>query len=555
MLRYLLLAVFIFSAQCSQPVAHGIKAEYDLIILGMGTFGSTVFGRLNQAGAYPILGVDLGGDSEFITTSHIRTQWGSYNYFANPDANRGGYSTPIYGGKGAGGSMYLTNNGWEQGRKYWWDRFYNTVRDSRYTYNTSQCLYDRAVVQEYPTTTGRIQVRKSNSNTPLGGYWATVGTSYGYGTEPDCNDYSTAVNTFCFEPSSTRWSAGNSQGVGSRDTSWAEYVRPIWNSTFNDILLDARVIDIKFCDNCNEVRPYAVVLIVNGTTYTVKTKHGVILGGGGVNNAHILQTVGIGNATLLKSLGIRPLVDLPAVGQNLADGGYTSISYVSNMPSSAFAAGTTTMTNTKPAAFLSTTYAVPGNPDMLLLMSFFTSGGVTNLLAIGFNIGSTSTGVTYPFTKDPLIDGTYEFSYLSGANELNRFTEFINITRSVVNRLAAVSGYTFTETGPTVGKNTPAQIQAMLRGIPENGGINNMNHWASTVRMGPYTPTAGFAIDPDMRPYGTQGLYVGSSSAFPYYPGDGGAAPSVVLGEYLAAQLTKKYYGNSLRKLYGPCGL
>lgn len=72
------------------------------------------------------------------------------------------------------------------------------------------------------------------------------------------------------------------------------------------------------------------VELVNRTTSTksvVKASKEVIISAGAVHSPQILQLSGIGPAALLKSVGIKPVVDLPGVGQNLQDHLVLSVSY------------------------------------------------------------------------------------------------------------------------------------------------------------------------------------------------------------------------------------
>jgi len=45
----------------------------------------------------------------------------------------------------------------------------------------------------------------------------------------------------------------------------------------------------------------------------------VICCGGSINSPQLLQLSGIGNTAELEALGIKPVVDLPGVGENLQD--------------------------------------------------------------------------------------------------------------------------------------------------------------------------------------------------------------------------------------------
>lgn len=57
----------------------------------------------------------------------------------------------------------------------------------------------------------------------------------------------------------------------------------------------------------------------NGTKHTVTATKEVIVSGGSINTPQLLLLSGIGPSAQLKSVGITPLVNLPGVGQNLAD--------------------------------------------------------------------------------------------------------------------------------------------------------------------------------------------------------------------------------------------
>ncbi|CCO33191.1 Choline dehydrogenase Short=CDH [Rhizoctonia solani AG-1 IB] len=62
-------------------------------------------------------------------------------------------------------------------------------------------------------------------------------------------------------------------------------------------------------------------------SYTVNAKKEVILCGGTVGSAQLLQLSGVGPKSLMTSLNIDSVVDLPGVGQNLQDHGATSVSW------------------------------------------------------------------------------------------------------------------------------------------------------------------------------------------------------------------------------------
>lgn len=60
-----------------------------------------------------------------------------------------------------------------------------------------------------------------------------------------------------------------------------------------------------------------VEFVVDGKVFTVEARIEVILSAGVVQTPQLLELLGIGNARILRNIGVEPIVDLPAVGENL----------------------------------------------------------------------------------------------------------------------------------------------------------------------------------------------------------------------------------------------
>ncbi|KAF7966403.1 hypothetical protein HWV62_38440, partial [Athelia sp. TMB] len=70
-----------------------------------------------------------------------------------------------------------------------------------------------------------------------------------------------------------------------------------------------------------------VQFVVGSTTYTAKASREVILSASTVQTPQLLELSGIGNPSILQPLGIKPLVNLPGVGENLQEHLYSLLSF------------------------------------------------------------------------------------------------------------------------------------------------------------------------------------------------------------------------------------
>ncbi|CAE6351120.1 unnamed protein product [Rhizoctonia solani] len=90
------------------------------------------------------------------------------------------------------------------------------------------------------------------------------------------------------------------------------------------VLTGAQATKINFRDTENsnktgDLTATGVFFIHKSQSYTVKAKKEVILSAGAFQSPHLLELSGIGNSTILQSNGVKPLIDLPGVGENYQD--------------------------------------------------------------------------------------------------------------------------------------------------------------------------------------------------------------------------------------------
>lgn len=523
-----------------------IKPVYDLIVVGLGASGSVVCSRLTQAG-FNILCVEAGLDWTFSTESLIGTQWGSWQMLADPQPTRGTTRQDVEVGKTAGGSFQLSNNGWEWGTRYWADRTAAYVKDARFNYNATACIYENIIERDYLETTGKIQIKKSYNSNSFGSNWAATASSFGYPVFQDCNDPNKGNELYCYESSSIKWIDGNGAYAGNRSSSWVEYVRSTFNYPNVDMAVGTRLLKLYLSKGrIDGIR----ILIADINAVDVKAKLGVILATDAINTAAILQRAGIGNATALSALGIQPYLDLPAVGK-LQDAGYNTMRWTSNINCATFScAPPDGFTANKPIGFIRTSLASSPDADLMLIVSPRTSGSVFAFLYDNDNNG---VGQVYLKTADPLIEPNVQYNYVN-SGQLAQRVQFVNTTREIMARLSSIGGYNFVEQPPSSNAVTNAQISAMLLGIPENGGIAPSYHYGSTARMGPFGDTANSVVNPNFQVHGMSNLFVVSNAAYSFAPAPGGIAPGVLTGERASAIISRLFCNNCLNSIYAQCG-
>ncbi|CAE6346970.1 unnamed protein product [Rhizoctonia solani] len=98
------------------------------------------------------------------------------------------------------------------------------------------------------------------------------------------------------------------------------------------VLTGAQATKVNFKDSKNNNKPENLVatgvsFVHKSQTYTVKAKKEVILAAGAFQSPQLLELSGIGNSTILQNSGVKPLIDLPGVGENYQDHIFATTTY------------------------------------------------------------------------------------------------------------------------------------------------------------------------------------------------------------------------------------
>ncbi len=114
-----------------------------------------------------------------------------------------------------------------------------------------------------------------------------------------------------------------------RSHSARAYLEPNLHRPNLKVLIHAHTSHIEFATPVSgeDLQATGVVFTSQGQKYTLPVKREVIITAGAYLSPAILERSGIGSQSALAAAGVKPLVDLPGVGENLQDHTYSSMAW------------------------------------------------------------------------------------------------------------------------------------------------------------------------------------------------------------------------------------
>ncbi|MDO9454463.1 GMC family oxidoreductase [Nocardioides sp.] len=288
-----------------------------------------------------------------------------------------------------------------------------------------------------------------------------------------------------------------------------------------------------------------------GAKRTVRAGKEVILAAGFVGSAQILMLSGVGHAQHLKDHGIQVVADLP-VGDNLHDHMFHALTFHATSSKNRGTApyfaqgivreilrpGTTFLANSvfEVLAFLKTSQAASSGdvPDLqlhLLPWSYVSPNQDepirhdvdprTSLTVLATLIYPKSRGTLRLASADPTASPLIDFQYLSDPSDLEVLGEGSELVRDIMAG-AAFGGSVKEEIHP--GKDVKGQA---LRDQILNRATS-VYHGVGTCRMGVDELAV---VTPDLKVRGIDGLRVCDASIMPSITGGNTNAPAIMIGE------------------------
>ncbi len=294
---------------------------YDYVIIGAGSAGCVLANRLTQDKDVQVLLIEAGGKDDYLWI-HIpvgylycidnpRTDW---RYRTEADAGLNGRSLIYPRGKVLGGCSSINGMIYMRGQVGDYDRWADATGDDRWRWEQVLPLFLRTEDHHgggdaFHGAGGEWRVEKQRLSWEILDAFREAARQTGI---PNTDDFNRGDNEGCgyFEVN---------QKAGIRWNTAKAFLRPAVQRGNLTIMTGCHVEKLVLEQGAQGVKCTGVEFTGGGRAWTAHATRETLLSGGAIGSPQILQLSGIGPAALLQQHGIKPVVDLPGVGENLQD--------------------------------------------------------------------------------------------------------------------------------------------------------------------------------------------------------------------------------------------
>jgi choline dehydrogenase len=520
-----------------------MQESYDYVVIGAGSAGCAVAGRLSEDSACTVAVIEAGPPSTsrlFDIPALFSRQLKSFydwDFETDPEPQLNGRRKYLPRGRVVGGTsamntmLYVRGNradydGWAQLGATGWS--YDDVLPAFTTSEDNERGAD-----EFHGAGGPLAVSDARSVHPLLSAWVNAAEQAGHPATPDFNGaVQEGVGVYQV-----------TQRNGLRCSSARAFLQPVLGRPNLTLVHSTLALRIVF----DHGRAVGVEVDHDGETRTIHVNGELILSAGAYQSPHLLLLSGVGPGAELADFGIDPVLDLPGVGRDLQDHAGSLLAYSStdnhvhrgstaSLEEELRNSGYGPMTWTEVGGFIRSRSEEPA-PDLQFhaALGLSIDEGLHPATESGISFGPyvarpASRGVVSLRTAEPYSKPRIQHNFLSEESDRVRMRDGVRIAMEIARQPALVEHLA----------DPAGDAQRGL--VPIDDSDQAIDEYIRRTTFAFWHPCGTCAIgtvtDPELRVHGLDNVRVADASVMPRLITGNTNAPSIMIGERAASFIT-----------------